>query len=463
MFSYLSRNWIGQYHPGEYFSETIFENSDIRKKHFDSVEELESCLTAYHENIHFLQDIGTGFGLFCSDITERRNDDIINCLKLIDKKEKILIPVSKSLKNGSISKRNQDYLTAGLDYYNFWNDIKRQFFDSECCLSQPNSKEIARRMDTLKIIEGVPTTFSLFFSKLYGGKFDRYFFNNFENWNRSYQETILAFYSNLMHLSPQIESWKKVNSIFLLSDLSLHIPPYYFIKEKCDSGEYELTDFIPGFRFLRSLLIVRDNIGYLPVFEKDSTILKDNYLNFVNVITEHPKLRWPSMEETTEAWNAFLKSKNTSDNNLSNKWKIRMIEERTKVPQLFSSYGDYKSTIFNIIGEIPFLHKNRLKNWVYLNVDNILDRGLIENTIHENLFLNYSLYQIFDEHSTGEIICPFFHFSPFSCNYSKRDCSSQIVTSDSNYNDNQCLFGKYFNLFYDFPISQVTNSTNGGI
>lgn len=455
----MSSETIGSYHLGEYFTETTFNHASLLYTEFQSSLELVNGLTAYHENIHFLQDIGTGFGCFHSEMIRSRNEIILFKLREWDKSKIMKIPFNKFTLETSNS-INKKIIENCQSFYNDYNYSIDRFFNKEFLAMillnfkiPPRDKNWihnASKIGINELYEGITTLFSHYFCTYFGKEEYRDFYRYRIDYLPEIYITPLKYLSQtLFPFYEKISIDKKLDLLFIISDLSLHIPPPDIINSIYnDSKELALLNFIPGWRFFHAINAIIDLDLEFP------EISKEGYTEFVNKICNHPDLNWLTMETTTDIWIKFLENQSIlAWNDSSIKWKIAMMKRRKETPHLFSSFWNIHETVSIEMGKIPFVGKTKASNWVYIEGEgsNFKLSDVLADTkkiILQKVFLNSAIFQIMRD---GILTCPF-PKGLASCDKERKECNSGINTC-GNYYLKDCLYSHWLELFFHLPLN----------
>lgn len=440
---------LGSYHLGEYYSETTFNYNSILYKEFNSDLELQTCLTAYHEYIHLLQDLGTGFGCFLSEVKRELNESIIFKLREWNQNDSIKIPLITHLNELKESKNRELAKGCYSDYNNYnlaINLISDKDFISKSNLPHFKKLDYTQPIGFIELFEGITTLYSHYFC-LENNKYADFISKRLKYFPEPYTSTLKIFYQNILPKYEGIPIGDKLGLLFLLSDFSLHIPPPSTFSHE------NLHEFIPGFRFYYALNAIID----LDLSFPDSTI--DGYTDFVNNICNYPELKWHPLSTVTDEWINHLESqKNIANKDLSIDWKLSLMKMRKKNPLLFSSYQQITATLLGCKGEIPFIGKTKSHNWVYLSGDDI-GKAYNDATfiIMFKVFLNNIIQQIME---SGLLWCPLPKFLA-KCDHEIEECNSNINPKKNLYS-NKCWYSNIFNEVFllDFSILQPDNKYN---
>lgn len=456
-----NKNVLGVYHLGEYYTESSFEDCDLWRNYFATEQKLLTSITAYHECLHFLHDIGTGFGCLASEIIRGRNEEILFRLRRLDKAVKIPLPIKKhiALMEAGMSK---EIILECIDQYESWNSILDKFFNTSYLMkileplnTESNKEcyiETASKIGPVALLEGAATLFSNTFCSEFAKNFEKCFIEKINhNLPQEYtlsseyiSRTVIPHYSN----KPLAE---KFNLLFLLTDLALHVPPITVLFDLCESHKNSFIDFIPGFRFFKSI----QAIGLLDLEFPDFS--REGYSRFVDAICRY--LNWPCMDTSTDDWITFLEDQHQkAPTDMSIEWKQLMMNERKKTPQLFATFSNTYSTISHSITEVPFLSQTKSSNWVHMNMDLVERWDDIRQVIAMKQFLNSTILQLFDEAANGNLVCPFIGSGFYKCDKEKVNCNN-INTEDAYLNSAECMFSRGFESFFYHPISCFKSQT----
>jgi tetratricopeptide (TPR) repeat protein len=444
---------LGEYKLGEYYSETSFNNFSLSCTKFTSAIELINSLTAFHENIHLLQDIGTGFGCNYSELIRCRNEYVIFSLRKWDQSEAIKIPLINDQNTPSIPKnkrivdrcrsRYQDYYKT-MDILINKRNIEKLLDTVKISSKKSQWTEDAKKIGITDLYEGVPTLFSHYFCIYFGNKYKEFYRQKAHLLPEEYTRT-LQFLSNTLFEHYKKDDVKdRLNLLFLLTDLSLHIPPIDYLGE-CLSQNNDLTDFIPTYRFLQAINAIIDLDLSFPDLSK-----KDEYLSFVNSICDHPRLKWPGMDLTTDKWITFLTEQSKvawADNSL--KWKISMMNERKENPMLFSTFNEIYSTVLRQMPEFPHFSKTKAGNFVYTK-EFSSEWNESSLTVIRKIFLNSIVTQIME---SGRIKCTIPKWL-VSCDEEKAECYSMLDVNSI------CNYSRLFESFFELPFSIIQTTVD---
>lgn len=476
----IIKKTIGSYHLREYYTETIFNHSSLLYTNFQSTFELVKGLTAYHEGIHFLQDIGTGFGCFNSELIRLRNESIIEKLREWDKNEDMKIPFNESKNITSIS-MNEKIKKDCIYNYNQFNFLAENLFDMESFNFLfkgefgnqnvfPKTEDLIKEVSKIEfheLFEGVTSLFSHCFCIYFGKKFPRLdaeiFGEDYKDFFKCrttthlpevYKRTIRYLSKTLFPYYEKVPIEQKLNLLFLLSDFSLHIPTTDLFVSTYNNSQFknkfpskDFFQFMPSIRFFYSINAIID----LDLEFPDSS--KQGYTDFVNKICNHPELKWYTMEATTDMWIKFLENQSKeacADTSL--KWKLDLMNQRKKIPHLFSSFWDIHKTMLERKGKIPFINKTETNNFV-CGMSKSRDSDPFED-VHDAIKINFiKKFQnsIIEQIIEGGIITCFLPNWIIDCNRGRRDCWMGIDNKDTYYSK-KCIYSNWFEEFFQLPF-----------
>jgi hypothetical protein len=115
-----------------------------------------------------------------------------------------------------------------------------------------------------------------------------------------------------------------------LADIALHIPPEFVSDQRISEGRNSPNDFNPAFRFCMAIDYLRRR-GGMP--EADTSKSPEYfYVTLFDSIASDPQLRWPTFQETSDAWKAFLWQAKKTRRESVDGYRYRLIVEREKAP-----------------------------------------------------------------------------------------------------------------------------------
>lgn len=116
-----------------------------------------------------------------------------------------------------------------------------------------------------------------------------------------------------------------------LCDVACHVPPLDFMGGRLRSGRNQMTDFLPGPRFVKALLAIRESGGF------PDAPMQGGADEFYRVVFDLIASRydWPSFQETTEGWLAKVVTMKEARRSASDAYRARLLVERLLKPSTF--------------------------------------------------------------------------------------------------------------------------------
>jgi hypothetical protein len=492
---------LGKYHSGLFYSDTVFPDAVInpRTAWIDLVEsdkyklteydwrsplDVLNTSTLYHETIHYLQDLATGFG--CAYCFATR--DFLHHMSGTFRKlgvTNLRLPIAKwavQETNPAIKSRLDDYLATV--------QANPRFIESTLSSTQymvsPNFKHFSslsgyeglqtdsyHTLSAMEIIEGMAfllTKKNVEETLVRNNLSNRMEFVevvDYKNYGDLYRSAINAFEVGLFSIiEPEYLSREFIDNLFLLiADFALLIPPpSQEIVNKLNIGELEYSVFNPLSRFTAICGNVDNRIFS---HRHDKTF--DWVFEWLDEISK--KKNWLSIKSTTKLWIDYLEylhQKTSVDVTIS--WQIEAMKIRLNEPTfVLGWFGgmDKQDTLYSAIQKIgaPMFYRTSSGNqWRYFPKSNDAEdfqNGLDLKDKLVDIFTQRSISMVVADHILfgSEMMCPIYGWI---C-----DCGGRNVTESKNvflkYLDNNqpCPARKLVEIWLDAPYESIFNKYIG--
>lgn len=382
---------LGKYHSSLFFSDTVFPDAilspntmwiDIPEKDKYLITEYKwktpvdvlSTATLYHETVHFLQDLATGFGcIYCfatrdflhhlSGLTQKLG---VNAIKLplskwvmTEKDQDIRARLAYRLNAANSNVMFIESIMGGTEYM---IDPNFAYYTSLSGFQSGLNKNQYRRLSTIELIEGMAflvTKKNVEINLQEQGLADREDFHqvvDFRLYGDLYASAINAFETGLFSvINPNQLTRAFVDNLFLLiADYALLIPPpQQEIIDQIISGNISNSVFNPLSRFTA----ICGTLDKQLLLKHAADTNFDWLYDWFDMINE--RKHWISTQKTVEHWIKYLQylgQKTPSDITIN--FQINAMKMRSREPSFILRLCSLKG-IYSVFSEIgaPMLYR----------------------------------------------------------------------------------------------------------
>lgn len=488
---------LGKYHPSLFYSDTIFPDAVLSPKTvwIDIIEpdkykvtnydwhtslDILNTATLFHETIHYLQDLATGFGCIYCFATR----DFLHHMSGLFRKlqvNKLKLPLAKWASQEldiSLKSRLTDFLTTVHSHPRFIESILssteyminpnfRHF--SSLCGYERIQRGAYYSLGTMEIIEGMAFLLTkknvektLLNMKLID-RSDLLEVVDYSSYGDLYRAAINAFEVGLFsEIDPNQLTREFVDNLFLLiADHALLMPPpSQDVMDKLQAGKIDSSVFNPLSRFTAACGSIDKQLI--------TKHLHDESFEWVYFWLDEisKKEGWLPTREITELWINYLQylyQKTPADVTIA--WQVEGMKIRLKEPDfVLGWYGgpDEHKSIYDAIRQIgaPMFYRTSSGNqWRYFPKSTDADEFQNGLTLKDKLvqiFMQRSITMIVADHLLhgSEMTCPIYGWI---CECDGRDSAPSNDVFLKYLKERPCIAKKIVEGWLSAPIESIFN------